>query len=92
MRVPLPVYYDWDLTGLTFTVRKGGRRRKGKGVRVWGTGEEKLIQPKTLPLPELRLMHREASFHLPAWQKQMGKGSNSVWSPSTAECEIQQFD
>lgn len=40
----LPVYYDSDLTGLTDSVREGGSKRNERGG-----GEEKLIQPNTLP-------------------------------------------
>lgn len=70
----LPVYYDSDLTGLTDSVREGGSKRNERGG-----GEEKLIQPNTLP-PLCRAeadAWRTSSF-FPAWQKEMGEGSNCI--------------
>lgn len=86
MQTSLPVYYDSDLTGLTDSLC--GREAVEENER----GKVDSTKDTPSPQPELRPMYRGLPLLFPAWQKQMGEGSNSAWSPSTTECEIQQFD
>lgn len=71
----LPVYYDSILTGLTDSLwgREAVKKKKERG---------KADSTKDAPLPPwAEADARRASFHFPAWQKQMGEGGSSASSP-----------